>query len=462
MKDPGTGTTTYVYDASSNLTNVIDQLNHKTTYAYDAAGRQTKTIDARGGVTTLLHDAVGNRTSLIDPVGNRTTFAYDGLNRLTQETDPLTKNVTYAYDGNSRLTSRTDRLGRRRDYVYDSEGRVQTETWVNSGGGTADILTYTYDAHGNVLTAANGNGTYTMSYDSLDRVTGVDQPFGQRLTFVYDAVGNRTRVEDSKGGVATSTYNAANRLTKREHTGQAPLRIDFTYTARDQVETATRYSDLAGTTKVGSSTYTYDAAARLKNLQHRNGSGTLFSNYTYTYDVAHRLETETYNGTTVTYTYDDTNQLTGDGSNSYSYDLNGNRTMTGYQTGTGNRLTNDGTWTYTYDDEGNTTKKSKSTSNTSCSSNPWWDDAAGSSEDRFRFGRRLATVRISERSRPLVELDRWCDQAQYRRKSVWQGVYRCRPTCGRNPLQSERDQRPGRSIQARAWGLPIRAYWSDR
>jgi RHS repeat-associated protein len=82
---------------------------------------------------------------------------------------------------------------------------------------------------------------------------------------------------------------------------------------------------------------------------------------TYTYDVAHRLETETYNGTTVTYTYDDTDQLTGDGSNAYSYDLNGNRTMTGYQTGNGNRLTNDGTWTYTYDDEGNTTKKSKGT-----------------------------------------------------------------------------------------------------
>jgi YD repeat-containing protein len=283
------------------------------------------------------------------------------LHRLTQETDPLTKNVTYAYDGNSRLTSRTDRLGRRRDYVYDSEGRVLTETWVNSGGGTADTQTYTYDAHGNVLTAANGNGAYTFSYDTLDRVTAVEQPFGQRLTFVYDAVGNRTRVEDSKGGVATSTYNAANLLTKREHTGQAPLRIDFTYTVRDQVETTTRYSDLAGTTKVGSSTYSYDAAARLRNLQHRNGSGTLFSNYTYTYDLAHRLETETYNGTTVTYTYDDTNQLTGDGSNSYSYDLNGNRTMTGYQTGTGNRLTNDGTWTYTYDDEGSTTKKSKGT-----------------------------------------------------------------------------------------------------
>src|SRR6266446_4455826 len=36
--------------------------------------------------------------------------------------------------------------------------------------------------------------------------------------------------------------------------------------------------------------------------------------------------------------------------------------MTGYTTGTGNELTNDGTWTYTYDAEGNLTKKSKGAS----------------------------------------------------------------------------------------------------
>jgi hypothetical protein len=35
--------------------------------------------------------------------------------------------------------------------------------------------------------------------------------------------------------------------------------------------------------------------------------------------------------------YDTTNQLTGDGTNTWSYDLNGNRTNTGYQTGIGSR-----------------------------------------------------------------------------------------------------------------------------
>jgi len=56
---------------------------------------------------------------------------------------------------------------------------------------------------------------------------------------------------------------------------------------------------------------------------------------------------------TSTYGYDTTSQLTSathtyQSNETYSYDANGNRTMTGYQTGTDNRLTNDGTYTYTY------------------------------------------------------------------------------------------------------------------
>jgi RHS repeat-associated protein len=50
-----------------------------------------------------------------------------------------------------------------------------------------------------------------------------------------------------------------------------------------------------------------------------------------------------------------------DGSTTYSYDLNGNRTMSGYSTGTDNRLTFDGTYTYTYNAEGDLTQKVSTT-----------------------------------------------------------------------------------------------------
>src|SRR5205814_1134719 len=127
-----------------------------------------------------------------------------------------------------------------------------------------------------------------MAYDALNRVTAVQEPFSQTLTFSYDAAGNRTLVQDSQGGTTTTVYDDANRLTSRQSggSGLTPVREDFTYTATHQLATTTRYSDLAGTTKVGSATYSYDNDNRLTNLQQFNGGGSLLSNLTYTYDAA--------------------------------------------------------------------------------------------------------------------------------------------------------------------------------
>ena len=77
------------------------------------------------------------------------------------------------------------------------------------------------------------------------------------------------------------------------------------------------------------------------------------------------------------YKYDKTNQLTEVkvGSNkvleSFSFDANGNRTMSGYTTGTGDRMTSDGANNYTYDGEENTLTKIN----------------IGSSADSTNFGR---------------------------------------------------------------------------
>src|SRR5438034_9397644 len=86
-------------------------------------------------------------------------------------------------------------------------------------------------------------------------------------------------VQDGLGGTTTSIYDAAHRLTTREFggSGQTPLRLDLTYTATDLIATETRYTDLAGTNKIGSTTMTYDAVGRLTNLQHYNGSMTILA-----------------------------------------------------------------------------------------------------------------------------------------------------------------------------------------
>ena len=126
--------------------------------------------------------------------------------------------------------------------------------------------TFTYDAASNLLTAADGNGAYNFTYDVLNRVETVAEPFSLAMTFAYDAASNRTSVVDNKGGVQTSIYDVLNRLDAREFTGNgATLSYDFIYTARSQESAISRYSDLTGTTKIGETTNTFDALGRMTN-----------------------------------------------------------------------------------------------------------------------------------------------------------------------------------------------------
>jgi RHS repeat-associated protein len=360
-QDPNGAVTTTTYDAVDNVISTIDPLGHTTSNAYDALNRQVTTTDALGKVTTFTYDAVSNRTAVIDPDGNTTTSVYDALNREVQRIDPFGKSTTMTYDADSRLVSRRDRDGRTIQYSYDAAGQLTGEVWKDSGNTVVNTVTYTYDADGNKLIAADVHSAYTMTYDAVDRVASVQEPFGLTLTYSYDAAGNRVKVQDSAGGTQTMIYDDANRLTTTEFdNGTTRLRLDMTDDAANEKLTETRYSDLTGTNKVGSSAFTYDGDGRVLTVQYRNGGGGSLANYTYTYDAAGRLTTETIDGANRTYTFDADNQLTSDnGTATYTYDANGNRTNGGNVTGTGNRLTTDGTWNFLYDQEGNVVQKTR-------------------------------------------------------------------------------------------------------
>ena len=160
---------------------------------------------------------------------------------------------------------------------------------------------------------------------------------------------------DNQGGVTTSVYDAANRLTTREFgdTTGAVLRYDYSYTTDDQIASLTRSSNLAGTTHVGVSSMTYDAAGRPTVVQQINGSSSTFQTTTYTYDAAGRMTAEKTNGTTTSYSYDSANQLTAAGAATYAYDSAGNRTSGGSSPSTGNQISQDANYTYSYDADGN-------------------------------------------------------------------------------------------------------------
>jgi RHS repeat-associated protein len=254
----------------------------------------------------------------------------------------------------------TDLDEHRATTVYDSDNE-QAAT-----GKTRGKRTMMYDAvyRTRAFTRANRNATYSVMYDCENPATSVSGLFRRTLNLKYDANRNLSGLQDSLGGTMTVAYNADNMWTTKEWAGggMSAMRIDRTYDANNQKATDKRYSDLTATTKVGETDYTFSAGGDLTNETYKNGSGTVLQQVTYTYGTGtHRVASRDLNGTTVSYSYDAANELTNDGVATYTYDSNGNRTMTGYTTGTGNQLTNDGTFTYTYDNDGNMTEKSKGT-----------------------------------------------------------------------------------------------------
>jgi RHS repeat-associated protein len=363
--------TSSTYDGDDNLLMAVTALNSTAvsslSYGYDSAGNQTLAVSGYGSgaaaTVRYVYDAAGNLIQEIDPDNNTTTYKYDANGNCTAVIDPLGHTTGYQYDGDDNLLSQSNPNGTSINYTYNDLGEVLTETDYNANGTVQDSKVFTYDANGNLLTAGNGYGSYTMTYDGDGRLQTRTDPFGLTLTYGYDANNNVTSISDSLGGQTTYVYDANGNATSIQFSkGTTQARLDLTYTPDGQVSTMTRYKDTAGTQLVSQSSYSYDAKGNTTEIKHSNASGGVLADYQYTYDTANRLssETDTENGgspVTTPYSYDATSQLTQAGSSSYTYDSNGNRTLSGYSTGLGNQLQSDGTWNYSYDADGNTIQK---------------------------------------------------------------------------------------------------------
>jgi RHS repeat-associated protein len=324
-------------------------------------------------------------------VNNLTSWTYDGIDQVLTEIDPLSKTVTYSYDAAGQLTRIVDRKSQRRDFAYDNVGRRTQEYWCPSGSGSASgcgtsmptrIFTYSYDAANQLTEVNETDSRYTFTYDNGGRMTGMSTLGSNmpqvRLTNTYDARGNRTNVTDnlSSAGSITYTFDAINRITRVALAvgGTADAQVDFGYDATSRLTSMSRQIGTSSFTNRTITTFAYDNADRMTSITHTYapffGSPSTLATYTYAYNAASELTAETHKDGTLTYSYDNTSQLTGvDGSGgtcgasgcdeSFGYDVNGNRTMSGYSTGTGNRLTSDGTHNYTYDDNGNMLTKTR-------------------------------------------------------------------------------------------------------
>jgi YD repeat-containing protein len=257
--------TRFIYDLAGRVAYRVDaegyfdathDKGYVTEYRYDDAGRVTlqiryadlysfsPTIDKAGMAsligtipstavqTSFSYDADGRVCDSYDGMGGRTHFVYDALGRVTDK--------TVAYGTADAATTHT---------VYDAAGHVASVT-LAYGAPEASTTSYTYDGMGNVLGMTDGRGfTTTYTYDTMGNVLTVSRPIDATYTAVttntYDGFGNLISSTDPEGGVTYYAYDLLNRLTWQVDAERYVTQT--TYTIGDEVASVTRYFNQANT-----------------------------------------------------------------------------------------------------------------------------------------------------------------------------------------------------------------------
>ena len=311
--------TSYTFDRANRQVRVQDANGRITTSIYDAADRISSTLNANGFRTTQVYDAAGRVIAVVDANGHRNSYIYDAAGRQTAAVDPIGRRLTYQYDAASRQTLRVDARGFRTSYVYDSDDRLVGRRYPNGAR-----VTLAYDSASRRTVLSDATGRTSTTNDADGRTTLVINPAGLRLTHAYDAASRRKYLVEPDGARFTYTIDAAGRTSYV--TNPQAQRATYTYDAASRV-IGIHY---ANTTRTS---YLYDNADRLLRVANLTSTNTTLSSFSYALDaVGNRKRVVEVTGNRVTWTYDNTYQLTNEqrsGSNSYNitytYDPVGNR-----------------------------------------------------------------------------------------------------------------------------------------
>lgn len=340
----GTITSKADYDDASRIILATNPNNVKTKYDYNHNDQVTSVVYDFGNSNNTMgyaYDANGNLIKVTNPKGDHTILTYNNQDQLVQY-DFLGLIKKYAYNQNGTLDTFINQNGIVFKNTYNADGTL-------AGDGYA---TYGYDATTNNLTTITSNvntKVLTFGYDNYQRVNSINYNdfTANTVSYEYDNTNNITKITYPGGFAVKYIYDVLGRLYQVQNASSNFVYATYSYHFDGRLQQCVNGNN----TKT---VYLYDNLGRLDSISNQTSSGTIICAYGFALDNVGNHTSETVNepfapsmpvipSTTVGYTHSNTNRMTNQGSNTTSFNDNGNE------------LVNSGSLnaTYTWDEKEN-------------------------------------------------------------------------------------------------------------
>ncbi|MEM1411250.1 MAG: RHS repeat-associated core domain-containing protein [Pseudomonadota bacterium] len=322
----------YEYDAAGNVSRTTGPANTPARFESNLFGTISRVESPAGRVTRYGHDDLGNPVSVTWPDGSQAVCAFDTIGRQTECTDAAGQQTTYRYDGVSAMTEidrpegttvrEVDSLGRlerltneRGEFSlsHDTIGRLTryenpTDEWIETE----------FDDNGQPAGfETHSSSQVDFEYDNRGLKTSATLD-GERVEFERDAGGRPTAISFADGARIERTFDEVGRVLTVNYldaADQSQFAFGYGYDSAGRLDSAT---ELSGK----SASWSYDALGRLLTVNSAGGANAETTSYEYDADgnVAARVR----DGARQDYVVNENDFLLDDGESTLSWDANGN------------------------------------------------------------------------------------------------------------------------------------------
>lgn len=357
--------TTYTYNAYGQISSITNPLGLTEKFYYDSYGRKERVEDCRGGITKYEYDGFGHQTSVSYPDGTSSKIVYswetsNNANAVYSLTETITgkPKVTTFYDALNRKVRQSDvRFDSsivNTDFEYDVHGNLSRQSLPYTGNNPSYWNTYDYDTFdrmtsfveasgkkttyeysGNSVTVVSEKLSSKKSYDSLGRLTSVNDlngtitynldaegkpmsvvaPDKTKIVIEYDSYGRRISLSDPSAG--TTLYEYSNHSMPVKETNANGKSISYKYDEHfrlikktsPEFSTDYTYNDFGDISEMSSTngtskSFSYDNFGRLKSLTTKGLDNTwLRKDYTYADGNISTIKYTSHNGLLTTENY---------------------------------------------------------------------------------------------------------------------------------------------------------------